>query len=91
MNDGVYESSMRQAGMLAQLLVSSIEQLDFVLTTVDRAHAVAPMLDPTAYRNGMGNLDDAQALVAPLHTAAVALKPVLEKLTARAGNRTVTR
>jgi len=44
----------------AQLV--SIEDVETLLETANRAHSIMPILDPTAYRNGMGNLKE-QAII----------------------------
>lgn len=91
MSDGTYEATMSQAVMLAELLVMNCDDLGKVLRTVGHAHAFGHIADPTAYRRGMQNLEDAEALVGPLHTAACALAPVVEKIRARAGQQAVPR
>ena len=64
---------------LARVLADSKDDLEWVLATIQHAHALGPVLDPTAYRDGMQNLQDQEELFRPLCTAAQALEPILAK------------
>jgi hypothetical protein len=80
-----YVAAMQQATLLAELLVMNAAEFRDALAHVDHTHALGPILDPTAYRNGMRNLDEAAGLLAPLCAAASKVAPVIEKARARVG------
>lgn len=62
-----YKSDMDKAVLFCQVLVSiPVEKMANHLAHV---HAVAPILDPTAYRNGMENLEQQAAVVRALRAA----------------------
>lgn len=44
----------------AQLI--PVEKVEMLIETAIRAHNIMPILDPTAYRSGMQNLDDQKTL-----------------------------
>lgn len=64
---------------LARVLADSKDDLEWVLTTIQHAHTLGPVLDPTAYREGMQDLKDVEELFQPLYTAAQALEPIHAK------------
>jgi hypothetical protein len=56
-----YEAEMNVLASMARMVL--ILDLDWMLETVQRAHAVSPILDPTAYREGLGNLRDQEKIL----------------------------
>lgn len=64
---------------MARVLADAKDDLEWVLATIRQAHALAPVLDPTAYRDGVQNLRDQEELFRPLLTAATALAPAIAK------------
>jgi hypothetical protein len=80
-----YVIAMAQATLIAELLVMNAAEFRAALDHVEDTHALGPILDPTAYRNGLRNLDEAAGLLAPLCAAASRVAPVIEKARARAG------
>ena len=50
-----------------------------MLQHIGHIHTVAPMLDPTAYRDGMGNLDEQEALLRGLTPFVRAAQVVRER------------
>ena len=50
-----------------------------MLQQVTRMHTIAPILDPTAYRNGMRNLEEQEALLRGLAAFVNAAKCVRKK------------
>jgi hypothetical protein len=57
MRDGDFTSEVQKLG-LAMRVIATVD-LDFITETVDHAHAVAPLLDPTKYRDALrrGDMD----------------------------------
>ena len=56
-----YELQMDLLATAAKIVMHL--DLDWLAETVVRAHTVTPILDPTAYRDGMGNLRDQERLI----------------------------
>ena len=56
-----YEAEMNVLVSMARMIL--ILDLDWMLATVERAHTTMPILDPTAYRDGMGNLRDQEKIL----------------------------
>lgn len=63
---------------MARVLADSKDDLEWVLETIAKAHALMPVLDPTAYRSQQQNLTDQAELFRPLLDAARQLAPILE-------------
>lgn len=59
-----YVAKMDRLCLLAGLLKD--EPIVEMLNHIEHLHAVAPILDPTAYRDGMKNLDDQRDLLEAL-------------------------
>ena len=78
-----YSETMAHMAMMASVLVESAGSIAFCRQTIARAHSVAPIIDPTGYRNGMRNLDDAEALLRPLALCAASLAPFIDAIKAR--------
>lgn len=74
-----YRPTMNRLSMLAGLLHD--EPLTEMLNHIEHVHAVAPILDPTSYQRGMGNLDDQRDLLAAL----VRVQSVVRRLAKRDG------
>ena len=68
-----YRMHMDEATMTVKLLYSL--PLGQMARHIERCHAVGPMLDPTAYRDGMRNLEEQEAVVSAL----LAARKVIEK------------
>jgi hypothetical protein len=64
---------------MARVLADSKDDLEWVLTTIHHAHTLGPVLDPTAYRDGMQNLQDQEELFRPLFEAARTIAPVIAR------------
>lgn len=56
--------TMNRLCMLAGLLKD--EPIQDLLDNIERAHALGPILDPTAYQRGMDNLTDQRDLLSAL-------------------------
>ena len=65
------------------LLVADIPVTE-MLQQIGHIHTVAPILDPTAYRNGMGNLEEQEALLRGLAPFVKAARRVRERAVAAA-------
>jgi len=60
MNGAEYTAIAAQLGALAAV-VADMPLADF-LATISRAESLGPIMDPTAFRDGMQNLEDARQL-----------------------------
>lgn len=82
-----YEDVMNRLILLAQVLADNADDINQCLSHITRVHSIAPILDPTAYRNGMGNLDDQASLLAPMAKAANVVAPIVERLRQKARDK----
>ena len=65
--------------LLATVLADAASQAEDCLSTIGHAHSVGPVVDPTAYRNGMRNLREQEELFRPLLACARQLGPIIER------------
>lgn len=49
--------------LMLMVPVAAMVDTEFLQRTISIAHSAGPILDPTAYRGGMGNLEDQQRLL----------------------------
>ena len=82
-----YAVTMDRVTMCASLLADMLEDLERASATISQAHTLGPILDPTAYRRGMKNLDDSAALLGPMLTAARQARRVIAELKEKAAAR----
>lgn len=78
MTDAEYKTAMTRMGLVARAVEN--EPIEEMLRTLERADAVGPVLDPTAYRKGMKHLQDQRELL----TALLEVQKVVRKLKAEA-------
>ena len=62
-----YKADMDKAVLFCQVLITL--PVEKMANHLEHVHAVAPILDPTAYRNGMDNLEQQAAVVRALGAA----------------------
>ena len=82
-----YRATMDRVSLFTGMLADMAGEIAQALNMITHVHSVAPILDPTAYRKGMGNLEDAAAILHPLHTAAVALRKARRDIAERAARK----
>lgn len=82
-----YTEVMDRLMLLAQVLADNADDINQCLNHITHVHSIAPILDPTAYRNGMGNLDDQASLLAPMAKAANAVAPIIERVRQKARDK----
>lgn len=74
-----YLAHLTQVGLLATC-VEDIPVTD-MLQHIGHLHTVAPILDPTAYRDGMGNLEQQEKLLRGLATFVKAVQEIKAEAT----------
>ncbi len=82
-----YQAEMKRLILFVPLLIDSLESIQKCQQTVSTAHALGPILDPTAYNRGMGNLDDAEGVLSALGRCAEELKAIRERIVEREAKR----
>lgn len=83
LEDFDYKLAMDRLMLLVPFLADSVEDIRRCRETISRAHSIGVMLDPTAYRRGMGNLDDAAEVLNALEPAAGKLRALVDRLKTR--------
>ena len=76
MDDEQYAQTQGQIMLLASALLAL--DLDGFLARIGRAHALAPILDPTLYRDGVGNLTKIEDVARALRQAQASIRAVAE-------------
>jgi hypothetical protein len=79
-----YKAEFDRIGLIAR--VASDIDVDRIQDVISTAHTVMPIMDPTAYMRGMGNLEDQQELLSAFAPFARVAKRMIAKAEAdRAG------
>jgi len=82
-----FAATMDGVTLCASFLADMLEDLERASATISQAHTLGPILDPTAYRRGMKNLDDSAALLGPMLTASRQARRVIAELKTKAAAR----
>lgn len=72
MDEGEFTEEMSRAILLCDLLLEL--PVDELAAVISQAHAVMPIVDPTAYRAGLENLSDQQTILKAIRRAQQTLK-----------------